>query len=255
MMARVLAFMLWMLFATNAFASDDPVKANANPGANFNRYAYANNNPYRFTDPDGRQSRDLENEYRVSGAKPPTDGAAPNLLAWGAVEVACGFCNLNYTAPQGSGALQPIVTPMETAIAGGVARGLAGMASAGETSVASIATPRGAALQSSSPEATAALQQVQSGAPIYRAGSFGTQNTGNGQFWSMQNPTTTSGYASQMGMPGSPSQSFDWVIQGRLPAGAPVITRPAPGIGSNAGGSIEAVVNPGTVRLDWFSMP
>lgn len=36
------------------FVSVDPVKANASTGANFNRYNYANNNPYKFTDPDGR---------------------------------------------------------------------------------------------------------------------------------------------------------------------------------------------------------
>ncbi|MCI4567571.1 RHS repeat-associated core domain-containing protein [Lysobacter sp. CFH 32150] len=36
------------------FLSVDPVTANSNTGANFNRYWYANNNPYRFTDPDGR---------------------------------------------------------------------------------------------------------------------------------------------------------------------------------------------------------
>lgn len=40
--------------ATTALASNDPVKANPNTGASFNRYSYANNNPYRFTDPDGR---------------------------------------------------------------------------------------------------------------------------------------------------------------------------------------------------------
>ncbi len=60
-----------VLFMTPASASNDPIRANAKTGANFNRYAYANNNPYRFTDPDGRQSRDLENEYKHSGAKPP----------------------------------------------------------------------------------------------------------------------------------------------------------------------------------------
>ena len=36
------------------FLSVDPVTANSGTGANFNRYWYANNNPYKFTDPDGR---------------------------------------------------------------------------------------------------------------------------------------------------------------------------------------------------------
>lgn len=36
--------------------SIDPVGVDATTGANFNRYAYANDNPYRYTDPDGRQS-------------------------------------------------------------------------------------------------------------------------------------------------------------------------------------------------------
>ncbi|MCL6710601.1 hypothetical protein M8R20_26750 [Pseudomonas sp. R2.Fl] len=36
------------------FLSVDPVTAYSSPGANFNRYWYANSNPYRFTDPDGR---------------------------------------------------------------------------------------------------------------------------------------------------------------------------------------------------------
>ncbi|MFA6985397.1 MAG: Ig-like domain-containing protein [Arenimonas sp.] len=36
------------------FLSVDPVSTDAEAGENFNRYWYANNNPYRFTDPDGR---------------------------------------------------------------------------------------------------------------------------------------------------------------------------------------------------------
>lgn len=36
------------------FLSVDPVTADGNTGGNFNRYWYANNNPYKFTDPDGR---------------------------------------------------------------------------------------------------------------------------------------------------------------------------------------------------------
>lgn len=42
------------------FLSNDPVAADLNTGANFNRYWYANNNPNKFTDPDGRQSKKEE---------------------------------------------------------------------------------------------------------------------------------------------------------------------------------------------------
>jgi RHS repeat-associated protein len=38
------------------FWSVDPVTVDS-AGGNFNRYWYANNNPYRFTDPDGRQAK------------------------------------------------------------------------------------------------------------------------------------------------------------------------------------------------------
>ena len=36
------------------FLSPDPVDVSTTDGSNFNRYWYANNNPYRFIDPDGR---------------------------------------------------------------------------------------------------------------------------------------------------------------------------------------------------------
>lgn len=35
------------------FLSVDPVTTNAKDGSSFNRYVYANNNPYKYTDPDG----------------------------------------------------------------------------------------------------------------------------------------------------------------------------------------------------------
>lgn len=38
------------------FLSVDPVTTDAGTGANFNRYWYANDNPYRYMDPDGRRS-------------------------------------------------------------------------------------------------------------------------------------------------------------------------------------------------------
>ena len=42
--------------AIGRFLSMDPAAANAGP--RFNRYSYANNGPYRFTDPDGRYACD-----------------------------------------------------------------------------------------------------------------------------------------------------------------------------------------------------
>ena len=42
------------------FLSTDPVLTDNNTGASFNRYVYANNNPYRYIDPDGRDSLTIE---------------------------------------------------------------------------------------------------------------------------------------------------------------------------------------------------
>lgn len=36
------------------FMSVDPITTDANTGSSFNRYEYAHNNPYRYTDPNGR---------------------------------------------------------------------------------------------------------------------------------------------------------------------------------------------------------
>jgi RHS repeat-associated protein len=54
------------------FLSVDPVTANGNTGAMFNRYDYAHNNPYKFIDPDGRESACFSNGYGC-GLRPTTD--------------------------------------------------------------------------------------------------------------------------------------------------------------------------------------
>jgi RHS repeat-associated protein len=91
------------------FLSVDPVMAGA---GSFNRYWYGNDNPYRFVDPDGRQSRDVEWEFRQSGAdRNRQDGG--NLFLWMLVEVLSGFDDLNYRPPPGSGEVRPAVAPWE----------------------------------------------------------------------------------------------------------------------------------------------
>lgn len=56
--AILLAALIGCMPAASArFVSTDPVQPNTKTGENFNRYHYAAGNPYRYTDPDGREIR------------------------------------------------------------------------------------------------------------------------------------------------------------------------------------------------------
>jgi RHS repeat-associated protein len=52
------------------FLSLDPVTTDANTGSGFNLFNYANNNPYRFTDPDGRAANTIIDETHLGRAAP-----------------------------------------------------------------------------------------------------------------------------------------------------------------------------------------
>lgn len=62
-MRKTISGMLTVVLCTLAFdvsarfVSVDPVPPDPKNGQNFNRYHYANGNPYRYTDPDGREIR------------------------------------------------------------------------------------------------------------------------------------------------------------------------------------------------------
>ncbi|MFN7916986.1 MAG: RHS repeat-associated core domain-containing protein [Vicinamibacterales bacterium] len=119
-----------------------------------------------------------------------------------------------------------------------------------------VSTPHGQAAQAQTPEALSALRDVKQGAPLYRQGQLGVQNTADAQFWSLRNPATATNHAAELGMPGGASAAKpDWIMKATLKPGAPVVTRPAPAIGSNQGGAMEAVVPPNSVRIEWFHMP
>jgi hypothetical protein len=126
------------------------------------------------------------------------------------------------------------------------------MATAESFGVRSIATPYGAAVQSSAAAALAARTQVQEGALLYRIGTTGKSQAAEAQFWSLEHPLST-GYASRYGIPAGNVSNANFIEAARLRTGAPFVTRAAPGIGKNVGGGIEVVVPSGGVQMQWFT--
>lgn len=87
----ITATLLVLAFDASArFVSVDPVQANPNDGRNFNRYYYVDNNPYKFTDPDGRAKSCANNHcvitadtYNPAKSNGQTTLASPDLRAAG----------------------------------------------------------------------------------------------------------------------------------------------------------------------------
>lgn len=124
---------LTLIFSCSASASNDPVAADPNTGASFNRYAYANNNPYKYIDPDGRESTFMLNRMIER------DMRAPTVMdhGEGLISVLTGT-DAGYVAPSGSGAVQSVVTPIEVGGASGLVRGAGALARTGSDSAKTI---------------------------------------------------------------------------------------------------------------------
>ena len=64
------------------FLGVDPMAVDTGSAFNWNRYAYANNSPYKFTDPDGRDSAIFyTRQYRMAPPDPQTAAATLGLIA------------------------------------------------------------------------------------------------------------------------------------------------------------------------------
>jgi RHS repeat-associated protein len=83
------------------FLSNDPVGTNPNNGSNFNRYAYANNNPYLFVDPDGEAGEhfaaDHQTRLRLGGSAGVNFGAKFNAPLFGKVSLSLGSVEFSAT--------------------------------------------------------------------------------------------------------------------------------------------------------------
>jgi filamentous hemagglutinin len=76
------------------FLSIDPVLTDANTGSSFNRYVYANNSPYKYLDPDGRNPLAIEAGIWGTFACGPVFGiAAAGGALVGGTYVAAKFAN------------------------------------------------------------------------------------------------------------------------------------------------------------------
>lgn len=123
---------------------------------------------------------------------------------------------------------------------------------------ASVSTPYGEARQSLDPASLELRTRAEQGDEMYRRGVLGLQQGPEAQFWSGTHPLLERGFADQYGLPAGNTADEGhrfFVAAGTLDSGAQYVTRPAPGIGANAGGAPELVCAPGDVSLRWFHMP
>jgi hypothetical protein len=130
--------------------------------------------------------------------------------------------------------------------------GLAGIKHISPVRYAKGLPHEGLAFQSDDTVAIAARTFVEEGVPIYRLGKIDVSDAAEGQFWSLNNPLTTPNYANNMGIPPQNATSANFVIIGHLRSGTDFVTRPAPGIGQNQGGTVEVVVPRDSVQIDGF---
>lgn len=132
------------------------------------------------------------------------------------------------------------------------ARGTSTTPFARSNATEAVSTPYGPAAQGTDAASVAARSQVEGGTTLYRRGTLGKSAASEGQFWSLEHPSTP-GYASRYGLPAENVANADFIESATLRPGSPFITRAAPGIGQNVGGGIEAVVQPGGVTMCGFS--
>jgi len=199
------------------FLAIDPAGFDPQNPQSFNRYAYANNNPYKYVDPDGRAAETALDVISL-GLSATAFGNDPSLanglgLAYDAAATAVPFL------PAGFGIIKN---------AGNAAEAI------GDAAKAEVYR-----------QGTFANEAV---------GWEG--NFVKGKQWANDNPSATPGYAKKYGLPAENTGKPDWIAKGRIQGDYRTRPAPASHNNpANSGGGMEILPsNPDNVRLDWFHM-
>lgn len=100
------------------------------------------------------------------------------------------------------------------------------------------------------------IEDVSNDGTLYRIGTMNRSTAAEAQYWSLENPSNITDiniFPVKYGIPVENLKSGDLFIEIAKPKpNVPLITREAPGVGSNSGGSIEIVVPENGVSLESF---
>ena len=239
----------WYDPSVGQFLSLDPAGVRSGDRYSFNRYAYGNNSPYRFIDPDGRQSTSRAAWFEQDGTVDPTAAGtqAAKSVADGAAATAKIVDAVVTPEP-----IDPVLAAVPPLLAAKKVK-KAGEALEEATAVTKgIKTPYGIANQATDAASMAARGQVENGSILYRIGKTGKSQAAEAQFWSLENPLSA-GYAQRYGLPASNVKNSNFIETATVKPGTLFVTRPAPGVGSNTGGGIEVVVPQGGVQMRSFN--
>ncbi|MGQ0595513.1 MAG: RHS repeat domain-containing protein [Gammaproteobacteria bacterium] len=199
------------------FLAIDPAGFDPQNPQSFNRYAYGNNNPYKYVDPDGRVLVDTIWDF----GNVVYDVANGN---WGDAAIDAGAMLIPFV-PAGISKLRHVDDAAEA--------------------VGVVAKP---AIKNTD----VYRQGTFADETVGWEGNFV-----KGKQWANDNPLTTPDYAKKYGLPAENTGKPDWVVKGRVKGNSTTRPAPAShNSPANTGGGTEVLpAKPDDVTLDWFHMP